>query len=325
MNIWTHFSGLAFFLGITVYFFSGLFPSHASSALSSISKGLHHGIPSVPWGDWLVDLDGTLLTSQIDRYVDSAKLNAKEVEERMHALWDRLSSLGVSSFPTFNLDNQSAWIDPLVLQVFALHAELTFHQIFLAVFLFSAIICLTFSSVFHCFLCYSCRASALLVKLDYVGIALLICGSGVPVIYYGFYCMKQLQAFYLGFSVLCCSITIYVAMQDRFSTFQYRGLRAGTFIGSGMSGIFPVVHMVYIGLDGNWISAQYILLMGFLYVSGALMFAFRFPEVCFPGRHDIWFHSHQWMHICVVAAAFIHWMGLLELLKLRLHSPCVNF
>jgi hypothetical protein len=92
----------------------------------------------------------------------------------------------------------------------------------------------------------------------------------------------------LGFSVLCCSITIYVTMQDRFSTFQYRcgmhstaftafhtlfdpsvdlrcrGLRAGTFIGSGMSGIFPVVHMVYIGLDGNWISAQYILLMGFL-------------------------------------------------------------
>lgn len=60
------------------------------------------------------------------------------------------------------------------------------------------------------------------------------------------------------------------------------------------------------------------------YVSGALMFAFRFPEIWFPGRHDIWFHSHQWMHICVVAAAFIHWMGLLELLKIRLHTPCVE-
>jgi adiponectin receptor len=60
------------------------------------------------------------------------------------------------------------------------------------------------------------------------------------------------------------------------------------------------------------------------YVSGALMFAFRVPEIWFPGRHDIWFHSHQWMHICVVAAAFIHWMGLLELLKIRLHTPCVD-
>ena len=43
-----------------------------------------------------------------------------------------------------------------------------------------------------------------------------------------------------------------------------RGLRAATFIGSGMSGLVPVVHMVNIGLDGNWISAQYISLMGFL-------------------------------------------------------------
>ena len=60
------------------------------------------------------------------------------------------------------------------------------------------------------------------------------------------------------------------------------------------------------------------------YVAGALMFAFRIPEIWFPGRHDIWFHSHQWMHICVVAAAFIHWMGLVELLKIRLRMPCVG-
>ena len=75
MNIWTHFAGLAFFLGITVYFFSGvqpcsiplctfqcagllsttsmthgvvvagLFPSHASDALSSISKGARAAPP----------------------------------------------------------------------------------------------------------------------------------------------------------------------------------------------------------------------------------------------------------------------------------------
>jgi hypothetical protein len=97
-------------------------------------------------------------------------------------------------------------------------------------------------------------------------------------------CRKRLQTLYLSFSVLCCAITIYVTMQDRFSTFAYRslpalplspppssaycrGLRAATFIGSGMSGLIPVIHMLNIGLDGNWISAQYILLMGFLYVS----------------------------------------------------------
>jgi hypothetical protein len=148
MNIWTHFAGLTFFLGITVYFFSGnpfllhktrmccaimpvftapfagLFPSHASDALSSISKGsvpftpsshlrpprhpsgLHRGIPTVPWRNWLVDLNGTSISSQLDHYMDFAKLNAKEVEARMHVLWDSLSALGVNSFPKFNLDNQ---------------------------------------------------------------------------------------------------------------------------------------------------------------------------------------------------------------------------
>ncbi len=145
MNIWTHFAGLAFFFGITVYFFSGnefctncilptsvftqlhagLFPSHASVALSSISKGviivhaatqgphtpcrpagLHRGIPSVPWRDWLLDLNSTSFSTQLDHYMDSAMLNAQEVEGRMHALWNSLSAFGVSSFPKFNLDNQ---------------------------------------------------------------------------------------------------------------------------------------------------------------------------------------------------------------------------
>ncbi len=105
---------------------SGLFPSHASHALSTISRGsvaslaalapaddtvpagLHHGIPTVPWNNWLLDLNGTsaLLSTQLDHYVAAAKLNAKDVEARMHALWNSLSSLGVSSFPTFNMDNQ---------------------------------------------------------------------------------------------------------------------------------------------------------------------------------------------------------------------------
>ena len=56
---------------------------------------------------------------------------------------------------------RSAWIDPVIVQVFALHQELTFHQIFLSIFLFSAMLCLAFSSVFHCFLCYSCQGTLL--------------------------------------------------------------------------------------------------------------------------------------------------------------------
>jgi hypothetical protein len=129
---------------------AGLFPSHASHALSSISKGepaappqlhprraapttspphrpnyiptaltatqlnvtkrftagLHRGIPTVPWKYWLADLHGSAFSTQLDHYMDSAMLNAKEVEARMHALWHSLSAFGISGFSRFNMDNQ---------------------------------------------------------------------------------------------------------------------------------------------------------------------------------------------------------------------------
>jgi hypothetical protein len=38
--------------------------------------------------------------------MDSAMLNAKEVEARMHALWNTLSAFGIGGFSRFNMDNQ---------------------------------------------------------------------------------------------------------------------------------------------------------------------------------------------------------------------------
>ncbi len=60
--------------------------------------------------------------------------------------------------------------------------------------------------------------------------------------------------------------------------FVCRALRAATFIGSGMSGLLPVVHMLYIGLEGNWISVQYILLMGFLYAAPRAFMSHSLPR-----------------------------------------------
>lgn len=51
-----------------------------------------------------------------------------------------------------------------------------------------AIICLGFSCMFHTLNCHSQFIGKLFSKLDYCGIALLIMGSFVPWLYYGFYC-----------------------------------------------------------------------------------------------------------------------------------------
>ena len=46
------------------------------------------------------------------------------------------------------------------------------------------------------------------------------------------------------------------------------------------------------------------------FAGGALLYAMRIPEKWFPGYCDIWFQSHQIFHICVVAAAFVHYHGI---------------
>lgn len=66
-----------------------------------------------------------------------------------------------------------------------------------------AVLCLGMSATFHALLSHSEGAAKWGNKLDYTGIVLLIVGSYVPAMYYGFFCQVKLMKFYLG---LVCSI-----------------------------------------------------------------------------------------------------------------------
>jgi adiponectin receptor len=69
----------------------------------------------------------------------------------------------------------------------------------------------------------------------------------------------------------------------------------------------------------NYDSLHWISLMGLLYLLGAAIYAFRFPECCCPGRWDLFCHSHQLFHVFVIVAAIVHFHGisvtLFQLLK----------
>jgi hypothetical protein len=60
-------------------------------------------------------------------------------------------------------------------------------------------------------------------------------------------------------------------------------------------------------------SLQNTVMMGVLYLTGALLYAARIPERWMRGKCDIWFQSHQLFHLLVVAAAFIHYNGISEM------------
>ncbi|XP_064605607.1 adiponectin receptor protein-like [Liolophura sinensis] len=184
-----------------------------------------------------------------------------------------------------------------------------------------AILCLGFSWIFHTVYCHSEKVGKLFNKLDYCGIALLTMGSFVPWLYYSFYCRIEPKIAYLVLIFVLGTCCIVVSLWDKFSQPEFRVVRAGMFIGLGLSGVIPALH--YVITDGfyhaiNKASLGWLVLMAFLYIAGAVIYAVRIPERLFPGKFDIWGQSHQIFHVFVVAAAFVHYHGISEIANYRL-------
>ncbi|RVE56771.1 hypothetical protein OJAV_G00224430 [Oryzias javanicus] len=193
-------------------------------------------------------------------------------------------------------------------------------KVVIGVFFLGAILCLSFSWLFHTVYCHSEGVSKVFSKLDYSGIAFLIMGSFVPWLYYSFYCTPQSCYIYLMIVCVLGMAAIFVSQCDFFATPQYRGVRAGVFVGLGLSGVVPTLHFVISeGLIKATTIGQmgWLFLMATLYITGACLYAARIPERFFPGKCDIWFHSHQLFHILVVAGAFVHFHGVSNLQEFR--------
>ncbi|KAE9556577.1 hypothetical protein FO519_000271 [Halicephalobus sp. NKZ332] len=157
-------------------------------------------------------------------------------------------------------------------------------------FFLGAILCLGLSFVFHTLSCHSVPVVRLFSKLDYMGISLLIIGSFIPWIYYGFYCRREPKITYIGMVVVLGIAAIIISLWDKFSESKYRPLRAGVFVGMGCSGIIPTVHFIY--TDGvrrlfEENSFGWLCTMAALYLIGAVLYATRTPERFFPGKCDL--------------------------------------
>lgn len=184
--------------------------------------------------------------------------------------------------------------------------------VYMAFFL-GAISCLFCSFFFHTCSCHSVEVSNVLSKLDYSGITFLIVGSFVPWLYFGFYCELIARTVYSAFIVILGIVCLIVAMKDTFATPEYRPCRAALFVSLGLSAVIPAIHYIVTNsllqaIEGG--AFGWMLLMASLYIGGAMLYAFRIPERFFPGKCDVWFQSHQFFHVMVVAAAMVHFHGL---------------
>lgn len=187
-------------------------------------------------------------------------------------------------------------------------------------YLVGAMCCMFCSSMAHTFSICSPKANKWWWRIDYVGIAIMITSSFCPVIYYTFLNHVLWRNFYLVCIFVLGTIVAGISLLEVFQRDSYRYLRTGLFVGLAFFAVFPLIHALSLV---NWKSGDvsrvvaYEILMGVLYLGGAFVYAIQFPECKFPGKFDLFFNSHQVFHVCIVCAAYAHYMAVIHAIDWR--------
>lgn len=189
-----------------------------------------------------------------------------------------------------------------------------FMEIFswLVFFVCSHIMLLT-SATFHLTICQSEKTLVFGSKCDYLGIVFMIYGSNFLSSFYALYhCKFAVYLIYLSVLTIIAIGCGIVSMGRTFYTPKLRPFRAAMFVIFGVCSGAPAFLLIYetsYQYTNLSIGLAYIILEGVIYISGAAIFALRFPEKQFPGKFDIWGNSHQIHHFCVVTAMVCHFYG----------------
>jgi adiponectin receptor len=189
-------------------------------------------------------------------------------------------------------------------------------------FFWSVAVCFLLSASFHIVSNHSAAVAALSNHLDYLGIVILMWGSIIPSVYYGFYHEPKLQKLYWLMATILASTCAVATLHHRFHHPNFRLYRAAIYSSLGLSAICFIIHgLVLHGwvLQNRRMSLSWMGLTGGLNMIGAMVYAARIPERWHPRRHDIYGSSHQILHIMVTFAGLTHLAGLLSAFH-RLHT-----
>ncbi|XAR66859.1 hypothetical protein NMG60_11013218 [Bertholletia excelsa] len=192
------------------------------------------------------------------------------------------------------------------------------------VFLGGSMFCLLSSSTCHLFGCHSYHLNIMLLRMDYVGITVMIITSFFPPIYYIFQCQPVWQIVYLsGISVMGV-FTIITLLSPALTSGKYRAFRALLFVAMGLFGLIPAIHAVVV----NWndpkrnITLAYESAMALFYLIGTVFYVTRVPERWKPGWFDLAGQSHNIFHVFVILGALAHYGAALIFLEYRGKISC---
>jgi len=182
-------------------------------------------------------------------------------------------------------------------------------------FFFGVAICFLLSATFHVVNNHSPTVAAFGNQLDYLGIVILMWGSTIPCVYYGFFCDSHLQKVYWSMVTILAALCVYTTLKSGFRSPKFRVFRSAMYAGLGLSFIVPIIHAVSLyGIEIQiWrMSLDWMSLMAACNLTGAITYAARVPEKLCPYRFDLVGASHQILHFAVIFAGLAHLFGLLR-------------
>jgi adiponectin receptor len=184
------------------------------------------------------------------------------------------------------------------------------HWIVFTIFMGACSMCMLCSAIYHLFNCHYNEVIAMrMLKMDLLGIAVLIVASFVPLLYFGFACLPTWRLVYLvmiGILGGAGFIAPFIQMREEYAI--YRTL---LYVAITCSGLFPAGHILFGFPMGGTIAAPMlgVALMFLLYGAGLLFYLLRIPERWYPGHFDYWLNSHQIWHMFVLGAAVCHFFA----------------
>ncbi|PQE17312.1 hemolysin-III channel Izh2 protein [Rutstroemia sp. NJR-2017a BVV2] len=184
--------------------------------------------------------------------------------------------------------------------------------------------CLGLSAGYHTLMNHSQKVASRWLRLDFVGIVLMILGDFASGIYVAFYCEGRLRVGYWCMILALAGLSVVVLLHPRFQGPRWRIFRVGLFVGTACSGFAPIVNAIVVfgwrevvrGTGMPWYLGE-----GGLLVVAATVYAMRIPERYRPGKYDLVGHSHQIFHALVVVATGLHLVGLLTAYNYEYHHP----
>lgn len=118
-------------------------------------------------------------------------------------------------------------------------------------------------------------------RLDYLGIVILMWGSTVPSVYYGFYCDANLQKLYWAVVSVLAAACAAAILAPRFQHPTFRPYRTSIYVSLGLSAIVFITHGLIIHgweIQSHRMGLTYMLMMATLNLLGASIYAARIPK-----------------------------------------------